>query len=284
MPIKDNLFVSTVAFSGKPIEQIINTCQKHNWNLEFSSGLPFMEDMSSIYKDATLRRVPHNYFPAPDDPFVINLASADSEIRNRSIAHCKQGLKMAKESNSPFFAAHAGFCIDPDPAELGKKINYETSFDREKHKAIFITSVQEILRFADTLAIDFLIENNVLAPFNYVDKNPLFCCEFEDIQWLFQEIKNKRLGLLLDTAHLKVSCATLNKDLISEFNKITPYIHALHHSDNDGTQDNNESIEEGYWFLKFKDQFSKVVQVLEVKNISEDQVEYQLNLLESNGN
>ena len=283
MQINDTIFVSTVAFSGKPIEQIINSCKKHKWNLEFSSGLPFREDMSTVYNNAVLKRMPHNYFPAPEDPFVINLASADRTILERSIEHCKQGLKMAKESNSPFFAAHAGFCIDPNPAELGKKIKYETSFDREKHKAIFITSVQEILQFAEVLDIDFLIENNVLAPFNYSDKNPLFCCEYEDIQWLFQEIENKRLGLLLDTAHLKVSCTTLNKDLHSEFSKLTPYIHALHHSDNDGTHDSNDSIAEGYWFLKFKDQFRNVVQVLEVKNISEDQVEYQLNLLQNSG-
>ncbi|MGB3776013.1 MAG: TIM barrel protein, partial [Leeuwenhoekiella sp.] len=197
---------------------------------------------------------------------------------------CKIGLEMAKASNSPFFAAHAGFCIDPDPKELGKAIPYDDSFDREQHKKVFLASVLNILEVADKLNINFLIENNVLAPFNYSGKNPLLCCDFEDIEWLFQQIEHKHLGLLLDTAHLKVSCVTLGKNLEAEFLKIVPYVQALHHSDNDGTHDSNESIDEQYWFLKFKEQFSETTQVLEVKNISEKQIESQLNLIQSSGN
>src|SRR5690606_29507232 len=157
-----------------------------------------------------VKRMPHNYFPAPEIPFVLNLASENDNIRRKSVDHCKNGLRLAKQSNSPFFAAHAGFCLDPDPRDLATELSPRDSFDREKHYRYFLQSVDEILAEADTLEVDFLIENNVIATFNLTKTgaNPLLLCEHAEIQWLFSSIPNKRLGLLLDTAHLKVSCNT----------------------------------------------------------------------------
>jgi hypothetical protein len=207
--MESNIYISSLAFLGKPVEEIIEICENNNYNLEFSSGMPFNKSMTEIYLNTSIRRQPHNYFPDPKIPFVLNLASENDIIRNKSIDHCKKGLELAKHSNSPFYAAHAGFCIDPNPSELGKKISINEKINKEVSKDHFLNSISEILILADELEIDFLIENNVLAPFNFNGENPLLCCEFNDINWLFEEVKHLRFGLLLDTAHLKVSCKTL---------------------------------------------------------------------------
>ncbi|MBF4465685.1 sugar phosphate isomerase/epimerase [Flavobacterium sp. LC2016-12] len=282
--MKSNIYVSSLAFLDQSVEEIMEICALNNYNLEFSSGMPFRQNMDQIYLDAKIQRMPHNYFPDPEIPFVLNLASSNLEIRRQSIEHCKRGLKLAKESNSPFYAAHAGFCIDPKPSELGRKIAIQSEIDKGINKEHFLNSVFEILDVAEELEISFLIENNVLAPFNYNGENPLLCCEFNDISWLFENVIHKRFGLLLDTAHLKVSCRTLNLDLLEQFEKISPFVNAFHHSDNDGTVDSNLPLDSNYWFLKYFKNYKDYVHVLEIKSLNTFEIESHIKLFEKNGN
>ncbi|WMX16017.1 MULTISPECIES: sugar phosphate isomerase/epimerase [unclassified Aureispira] len=283
--MNSNIYVSSLAFLGQPVEAVVKCCEKETINLEFSSGMPYRQDMELIYKACRFPRMPHNYFPAPQIPFVLNLASTDETIRRMSIEHCKNGLHLAKSSSSPFFAAHAGFCVDPNPAELGQKIKVPANLDKKLSKQHFLDSVNELLVLAEELDIDFLIENNVIAPFNYDNKvNFLLCTEYEEINWLFEMIEHDRLGLLLDTAHLKVSCQTLGLDLKQEFQKIKPFIKAFHHSDNDGTKDNNLPLPKDYWFLEYFDEFRNYVHVLEVKSLELFEIKAQIKLLTGDGN
>jgi hypothetical protein len=272
-----NIYVSSVAFEGMQVEEMIDIVHQNGWGLEFSSGMSYKEDMELLYLSSDIKRVPHNYFPAPKVPFVLNLASSDETIRSISVNHCLNGLRIAKCSNSPFFAAHAGFCIDPDPAQLGREIPFNSHFDREKNKELFLKSIEEILITAEQLELEFLIENNVIAGFNYINNvNPFLCCESSEIEWLHKSIDNKLFGILLDTAHLKVSCLTLGKDKVREIKSIQSFIKGIHHSDNDGTKDDNSPLTNDYWFLPFMKESSDIPHVLEVKNLSISEVTEQI--------
>lgn len=276
----NNIYISSIAFGGKDCEYIINTAKENNWSIEFSSSLPYHADMEKIFLSAPIIRMPHNYFPAQINPFVLNLASNNPEIRERSIKHCINGLYLSKKANSPFFAAHSGFCIDPIVTELGKKINHNGIFNKQVNWQLFFDSLQQVLIVANELEIDFLVENNVITAFNMKkDCNPLLCCESQDIEFLFK-IKHPRLGLLLDTAHLKVSCLTLGLDIRNEVKKMQPYIRAIHHSDNDGTIDDNQALNKNYWFLPFLSLYEDLIHVIEVKNIEVNRIQEQINLLQ----
>lgn len=277
-----DIYISTLAFFGKSIEDIINISEKNNYQIEFSSGLSYRFDMENIYCNCIIKRIPHNYFPAPKEPFVLNLASSNDFIRNRSIEHCINGLKLAKHSNSPFFSAHAGFCIDPKPEELGSKIMAHDEYNKENNKSFFINSIKKIIQVANDLKIMFLIENNVISNFNILNKkNPLLCCESFEIKWLFDEINNCNFGLLLDTGHLKVSCKTLNLNIDYEFNEIKKYVKCIHHSDNNGVVDNNCELTNDYWFLSKMSIFKNVPHVIEIKNLKEENISQQIKILES---
>jgi sugar phosphate isomerase/epimerase len=280
-----DIYISSLAMQGKSAEEMIEICSTRGWALEFSSGLPYHDEMEAIYTNAKIKRMPHNYFPAPQVPFVLNLASTDPEIRNKSINHVKNGLRLARQSNSPFFSAHAGFCVDPKPTELGNKIKLDKEFSREQNKAVFIESLHEIMDEADRLNIDFLIENNVLTSFNLPANgiNPLLCCEAKEIIEIITEVRHNRLGLLLDTAHLKVSCQTLRLDPNAEVAQISQIVRGIHHSDNDGMSDTNMALTPAYWFLENLGTYRDVVHVLEIKNSKIDLIQQQLNLLLSNG-
>jgi len=279
------IYVSTLAFGKQNIEDTIRIAKEEDFALEFSSGLPYNADTEKIYAAAEVKKIPHNYFPAPEIPFVLNLASSNSAIRDQSIQHCVKGLHLSKLANAPFFSAHAGFCIDPNPEELGRKITYNTGFDKQEHTRLFLASLEIILDEAERLDIGFLIENNVIAAFNLVNgsENPLLCCEHEEIINILRAVNNNRLGLLLDTAHLKVSCQTLGIDKNNEVDLLEPHIKAIHHSDNDGLKDTNDPMGDGYWFLPYMKRFSSLPQVIEVKNIDLSEIKQQVKLLQTYG-
>lgn len=276
------IYVSSLAFLGMSAEEMIQTAQQHDYAVEFSSGLPYREDMEAVYLQAPVKKIPHNYFPAPAIPFVLNLASANPEIRQRSITHCIQGLRLAREAGAPFFSAHAGFCIDPDPEHLGRKLPQNIPYDREEHWSLFKDSLRQLLDVADRYGIDFLIENNVVAAMNLWEdgSHPLFCADAEDIVRLLEEMQHPRLGILLDTAHWKVSSRALSFDQDGDLQKIKMYIRGIHHSDNDGTLDTNKPIGKEYWFLPHLKSFLAVPHVLEVKKQSPSEIDVQLSLLQ----
>jgi len=86
-----SIYISSLAFTGLTPEEIINTARNHNFSLEFSSGMPYRPDMEQLYLEADIKKIPHNYFPAPNIPFVLNLASKEISIRDQSVNHCING-------------------------------------------------------------------------------------------------------------------------------------------------------------------------------------------------
>jgi sugar phosphate isomerase/epimerase len=266
-PVLKQTVMSSLAFMGKPAEEVIAIAKENNFILEFSSGMPYRPDMEQLFLDAPVKRFAHNYFPAPEIPFVLNLGSGDETIRRHSILFCVNGIRLSYAVGAPFFSAHAGFCVDPKPAELGQQLAKVKSFDREKHWQLFIAAVREVLELTADLPTGFLLENNVLAKMNvYEDgSNPLLNVEVEEMKKMVEEIADPRVGILLDTAHLKVSAKTLNFDLVAATEEILPFTRCVHHSDNDGLLDNNQPFGNEYWFLPLMSQAQMAVHVLEVR-------------------
>lgn len=259
--------MSSLAFMGQPVEVMIRSAMEHGFALEFSSGLPYHAEMEWAFVNAPVRRFAHNYFPAPEHPFVLNLGSADEATRQRSIAHCVKGIELSYASGSPFFSAHAGFCVDPRPSELGNQLARTGRIDRPRHWELFLSSVCAVLERTRDLPTGFLIENNVLAPVNrYEDgTNPLLCVEADEQLRLMDEVRDPRLGLLFDTGHMKVSAATLGFDLDGSTEALLHGIRCVHHSDNDARVDDNRPIGQDYWFLPHMQRVRHAVHVLEVR-------------------
>lgn len=273
--------VSTTAFRRRPIEEILVLAATEALSLEFSSGLPYREDMEAIYIAAKVNRLPHNYFPAPKTPFVLNLASLNDEIRSKSIMHCKRGLKLASESGAPFFSAHAGFCLDPSPGDLGKPLKLAMREPKERYWQVFVGAVRELADEARRLGVLFLVENNVVAKFNLLPNghSPLLCCEHTEIERMQKEVSSPALACLLDTGHLKVSAGALGFSTDEFLNRVGHSIQAIHHSDNDGEADSNEPLSSDYWFLYHMGKYTTIWHILEVHDQSVQQIKDQFELL-----
>lgn len=259
--------MSTLAFAGMTPEAMIAEADREYMALEFSSGMPHHPDMAELFRNAPMRRFAHNYFPAPADPFVLNLGSADDGIRDRSIAHCVQGMELSQAVGAPFFSVHAGFCVDPRPTELGVRLEQAGRIDRPLHWARFTDAVRQVLARTRHLPTGLLVENNVLAPVNRRadGTDPLLCVDADEQLRLIAQVDDRRLGLLLDTAHLKVSARTLGFDAGAAVERLLPQVRCVHHSDNDGTVDDNRGFGPDYWFLPFMKRSAHAVHVLETR-------------------
>ncbi|MBI3542144.1 MAG: TIM barrel protein [Deltaproteobacteria bacterium] len=281
-----NFAVSTTAFRRKPIEWVLDQARQAGLQLEFSSGLPYREDMESIFLAATgVRRLPHNYFPAPKIPFVLNLGSMDPEIRSKSIDHARHGLRLAARSGAPFYSAHAGFCIDPKPQDLGHELDLTQRHSRDEHWKSFVGAVRELAIEASRLGVKMLVENNVVAPFNVAKDGtaPLLCAHFDEVERLAREVSSDGLGMLLDTGHLKVSAEALGFSRDEYMKRVGHLIEAVHHSDNDGKTDSNEALTGDYWFLPYMKNYPHAWHILEVHDQTLEQIEAQRELLSKAG-
>ena len=240
------IFVSTSGFKKKKINEIIDILVSNGFrNIELSGGSDYYdkleEDLINLKEKYNLKLQLHNYFPPPKENFVLNLSSNNNYIFDKSIKHYKKSIDISKKLGANKFAIHAGYLIDPDVSELGKNIKKSLFIEKSIGIERFVNGYSILKKYAGD-NFEIYIENNVISENNYKNfsyKNPLLFTDFNG----YLELKNKLdFKILLDIAHLKVSCKTLGINFANElkiFNKLTDYIHI---SGNNGISDNNKSI------------------------------------------
>ena len=276
--------VSTMVFGGHTLEEMIRLAMDHDLTLEFSSGLPHRPDLEDLYRKASCARLSHNYFPAPEKPFLLNLSSLNDELWQLSIDHCRKGLELAEVTGAPFFSAHAGYCGDPDSRDLGKKMTTVYPDRRSKYWERFLEAVHELAAEAERRNVKFLIENHVVIAENTAGENhPFLCATADEILRLRAEV-GPSIGLLLDTGHLKVTARSLGFDPSEFVLEVVDVVECIHHSDNDGVRDTNERLTLDYWFLSHMPIFRHVLHVLEAQPMPLEELFAQRNLLASAGN
>ncbi len=210
-------------------------------NIELSGGTHYYEgfedDLLELKDKYKLNYRCHNYFPPPKEHFVVNLASLDENIYKKSINHIKKAISLSKILGSSKYGFHAGFLIDINKNEIGKKISKGNFYNREKAINKFNLAYETIQNFTD--GVDLYIENNVLSKTNFETfngSNAFMLTNFSEYKSLKENID---FNLLFDVAHLKVSVTTLGLNWEDEFTNMINASNYIHISDNDGFHDLN---------------------------------------------
>jgi len=136
-------------------------------------------------------------------------------------------------------AFHAPFLMEIPLEQIGKKIDRFKLYDKEVVLKRFFQVLEVITKYASIFDISIYIENNVYSAKNfenYGNDIPFLLLNAEEYGAL-SEIQNFKL--LLDVAHLKVSCNTLGLNFYDQLSKLLPFTDYIHISDNDGTVDAN---------------------------------------------
>ncbi len=276
------IYVSTGLMKGKSIEKSIEHLSSNGIkNIELSGG----EYDPNIFKklknfSSKINFMLHNYFPPPKKPFTLNLATLNKEKYEVCKKHIINSILMSAKLQIPYYSFHAGFLIDPDPKELGKKISIQKKNDENIAEEIFLERVNFFGELGKKEGVQILVENNVINRQNFdtFNGNPLMMTSIKQTEKLVKGF-SKDVNILIDLAHLKVSSRTLNFSPSEYLVKFDEKIKAYHLSDNEGKFDTNDLIKKNSWFWKYikkdKDYFT-----LELKTNKIDEIKSQINILE----
>ena len=232
------IYVSTSCIKSKKIvDSVLKLAQNGFKNIELSGGTKYYDgfenDLLNLKKEFDLNYLIHNYFPPPLEHFVLNLASTDKEIFEKSLFHYRRAIELAEKLGAFKYGIHAGYMFDPRVNDLGKTIAKNKMYNRLKAIECFCSGYKDLVSFSTSVKI--FIENNVVSYHNYKNfgKNPFLLTDVKSYKELKEYID---FPLLLDLAHLKVSCNTLNLNFEKEAS------HYVHLSDNNGKTDSNEAL------------------------------------------
>ncbi len=191
----------------------------------------------------------HNYFPVPAEPFVLNLASQDAANLRRSREFAAAAIRLSAALGAPFYSVHCGFLAEFEPGSLGRPLNCSEFCDYEQGYATFCSSLQLLLTEARSAGVRLLIEPNVVASFNLVEGRNLLLmlAEPREFTRLFSDLPDKRLGVLLDLGHLKVTATTLGFAAADFIEAVAPAVGAFHLHDNDGISDQHRPVGPESW-------------------------------------
>ena len=193
----------------------------------------------------------HNYFPAPVQPFVLNLASQNAATLQRSRDFCTAALRLSTALGAPFYSVHCGFLAELDRVSLGGTLTFAEICDYERGYTTFAESLSLLLAEAKTAGLGLLVEPNVVAPPNLVEgRNALLMmAEPRELVRLLGDFNSSPLGVLLDLGHLKVTATTLGFRPAEFIEAVAPAIGGFHLHDNDGTSDQHQPVRPGSWTL-----------------------------------
>ena len=219
-------------------------------NIELSGGKftdNHLEKLKTLSSDCNF--LVHNYFPPPAGPFVFNLASLKKNIEEKSINHAKLAIDYAADLKSPTYTFHAGFLMDPEVSELGKKIKPKKLYDKKNALGTFIKNLNILSNYAEDRGIELLIENNVLSKNNSQSfkSNPLLMTDISDCIEIMSSTPDN-INLLVDLAHLKVSSKSQSFSCKEYLKKADKWIRGYHMSDNNGLSDTNSKLTSDSWF------------------------------------
>jgi len=249
------IYVSSSCLKNNTIKQSVQKLANEGYkNIELSGGTNlyegFIDDLIQLKEKYDLQYLVHNYFPPPKEPFMLNIASLNNELYEKSIEHCLKAINLCKILGSRKYGVHAGFLIDFTPDEAGKKISLRQINDRAAAIERLSQAWKKITEAAGH-EFDLYIENNVYSKQNYEtykSHNPFLLTDHGSYLELLEKVNFK---VLLDLAHLKVSCNTLNLDFLDQSKKLMQYTDYLHVSGNDGLSDQNHGIKDDASIIKF---------------------------------
>lgn len=280
MTAKGAIYFSSGAFgvrtSQELIEQALAAGISH---IELSAGMEYSPRFLDPIRAALsqLTYLIHNYFPPPENPFVLNLAATDDDILERSLAMCHNAIDLCVEFGTPFYSVHSGFAFDLKPTDLGKpdkqaKIAIENRVDYETAYLIFVESVKTLATYARSKSIRLLLENNVVAPTkeSAYRERVLLMASADEYERLLADIADDTVGVLIDFGHLAVTANTYGFDRLNFVQRLAPYVGCLHMSDNDGQRDQNLPLSADTWFLPLLKDFRHIPVVIEAYNLTPD--------------
>ena len=262
--------------------------------LEFSGVHAYMDDKEL---DAALDRLKvrgmraflaHNYFPAPQRPFVLNFASRNEEVRANSLALGRRAIALCARHGIPYYSFHPGYLADAKADEAGR-FHFERLDQAQYGQALdrYAASIRELDRLARPLGVGLAAENLFCNPDGTRTSINATFSELEDML----SVSPPDIGLLTDLGHLNIAATHLGQDrddyLDRLLNRYGERVWELHLSGNDGQKDEHLPLRQGNWQLGVLERFRDlpgcraqgVIATLEARRLSAQELHQSLELM-----
>lgn len=247
-PFMRKVFLSSSCIQASKIGDIVKSlCKNGIRNIELTGGTKYykncVNDLIFLKEKYKLSYSIHNYFPPPEKDFVLNLASDKKDTVKKSIRQIKNAIDLCNIVECGHYAFHAGFLIEIDPDELSGRAKPCKVKHVERKINRFIEHFKSVSDYASKKDVELFLENNVYPGKNFKKFGfdvPYMLVTHADYIPLRDKINFR---LLLDYAHLNVSCNTLGIDFEKELKKfLSEGVEYIHISANDGKGDLNLPI------------------------------------------
>ncbi len=249
------IYVSSSCIHKNKISQIIETYAEAGIkNIELSGGTAYYseieQDLIRLRDRYGITYACHAYFPPPEVPFVVNLAACNDEIYRRSVSHYIKCIEMMRRIGSRTLSVHAGFQVEIQPNEIGKKLSGHILYDEQTSYERFCSAYRQLDQLCAENGILLYLENNVLSPENYrefQEHNYLMMTDYASIQKMREQLD---FHLLLDLGHLYVSSHTLGLDFEEECELLMKDAEWIHISENNGLKDEHKPLKQDSRIMK----------------------------------
>ena len=239
------IYISSTCSKQKSIGKAVQELVKHGiYNIELSGGTEnyegYEEDLLDLKEKYNLQYLVHNYFPPPNEHFVLNLASLDDKVFEKSFTQLRHAIRLARLLGAEKFGFHAGFYLDLSISDMGQRISYDGAWDRRNVYQRFCDGFNSIKKESNGIAL--YIENNAYSKINfdlYGLKGPFMLTSPDEYSELKRNIDFK---LLLDIGHLYVSSLSVGFDFDSCLDRLSMETDYIHLSDNNGYFDENREF------------------------------------------
>ena len=255
------------------LRQALDFCENSMiTSIEIGSNHSYESDYSYV-KNYSFEYLVHNYFPVPKESFVVNIASLDDNIHQRSIKHIKSSIDFCYKINSKLYTFHPGFLTDPKGSNKSyqnydfrwnndylKKANYQMAWER------MVVAFQEIIPYAreKQVSIAFETEGSVHKKDHLMLQYP------KEYEQFFKLFTSDEIGINLNIGHLILAANAFDFSYHTFVDLIAEYVVAMELSHNDGVEDQHLPLQPDgwYWPLILDKRFENIYKILEFRNTS----------------
>lgn len=267
-----NMFVSTTFLNDNlRLKDSLSLLEKMGISaVEIGSNHCYEPDYSYV-SDYSFEYLVHNYFPVPKESFVVNIASLDENIHQRSIKHIKDSIDFCYKINAGLYTFHPGFLTDPkgsNPSnqnydfqwenEFLKKANYEMAWER------MVVAFQEIIHYAREIQVTIAFETEG----SFHKKDHLMMQQPMEYERFLKLFSSDAIGINLNIGHLILAANAFGFSYQSFVDMIADYVVAMELSHNNGVEDQHLPLQSDgwYWPLILDKRFGEVKKILEFRN------------------
>ena len=267
-----NLAISTTFTSdNSSLREALELCRSIDIEfIELGSNHKYEKNYDYI-REYSYKYLVHNYFPIPENSFVVNIASLNSAIRSKSIAHLKNAIDFCNDSGAHLYTFHPGFLTDPDGASLNSS-NYDFLWN-DNHlnqdsyaKAInnFYRSLDIIIPYAQSAGVCIAIESegSISKKDHLIMQNP------EEYLRLMELYSPEEIKVNLNVGHLNLASKAYSFSRFEFVENIYHYLVAIEFSHNDRKTDQHLPIKFDQWYidLMMSDKYLNIYKILEYRN------------------